>query len=244
MIRAIAAIAAAVPGVCGATVLALPAPPNLLSYPNWTLATTLPPRDAFPPDWDYSVHGFLGRAIPPAPAPAPPPTAVFTPPECGQLPALLTAPGTAAATVSGSYPDHPDQILVARPATAYDANATGEIDRTGPQTRFTLWAVTDGPGLIADYRTWLHGCAGYRVATAGHRRTVTTEIRDAPVARVDTALAITRTFSGAGAAPRSYRVEFHPVRGLLLECSTTLTGADGDEMLRLASPTLRKLRGL
>lgn len=42
-----------------------------------------------------------------------------------------------------------------------DAAATGESDERGPNARFALWAVADGPARIANYLDWLNRCGSY-----------------------------------------------------------------------------------
>lgn len=60
------------------------------------------------------------------------------------------------------------------------------------------------------------------------------------------AVAVTRTFTTAdGRDPSStYHVAYYAVRGVLLECTSYLQGADLDLVRQLATRTVQKLRAL
>jgi len=245
--RLCGAVALSVLAGCGAVVVVMPPrPESLHARSNWVLAGTLPPRDAFPDDWDYAVTGPLGWATPPDSTAAPAPSeAVFTPAGCGNLPLLLTGPGTRGASVGVER--NTDPMPRARYAGMPDAAATGEVDDPNPSAHFTLWAVTDGPALIRDYLGWLDGCGSYGVVAAdmshrgAHRRAVTTEVHS----REAGALVLTRSFvPAAGGDAITHHVGYYVVRGLLLECSTTMAGDAADLVLRQAAQTVRKLQAL
>ena len=247
--------------VCGGLVLSNPPYPegSLLSRSNWFVATALPSRADFPPNFDYSLSGTLGRAKPPASsaedhAEAIPRPAEYTPDGCGDIPQLLASPGTHVASVRVYRDPEPWWIARAEPP---DAAATGEIDVPGPTARFEILAVGDGRDLITKYLRWLRRCRTYDVATADpltdplsaqtHERTVTTTLNRRPVGPADAALAVTRSFTPVDdphRSPATYYVSYYAVRGLLLECTTNMTDSDVGLMKKVAAQTLRRLHAL
>ncbi|ORX03146.1 hypothetical protein [Mycolicibacillus trivialis] len=250
--RILAVAALAVLGICGAIVLVSAAPPpDLVGRSNWVLAGALPPATDFPADWRYSVSGPLGFAVPPEAEPgawARDPAPVYLPARCGELPGLFTAASDHIAAVRA---ERPIGALRAARAETLDAAATGELTDPGPVTSFRLWTSADPAGLLAGYRTWLHDCGTYRVAAtdpfsgAGQHRQVTTMI--APTPPSAGALAVLRTYTpddGAAADPLTFAVRYYPVRGLMLETTTTLTGTDRELIARLADQTAERLAAL
>lgn len=98
--RLVGAVALAVLGACGVTLLVIPSrPPSLISRSNWDLATVLPTIHDFSADWNYSLDGPLRRAAPanttasrhPS---APGPASVYTPAECENIPKVVELYGT------------------------------------------------------------------------------------------------------------------------------------------------------
>lgn len=99
---------------------------------------------------------------------------------------------------------------------------------------------------------WLNRCGSYQVTnhfldgTVKNERTVTTEVEALSAGGADAAVAVTRTFTTAdGRDPSStYHVAYYAVRGVLLECTSYLQGADLDLVRQLATRTVQKLRAL
>lgn len=258
--RAIGAISLAVLGACGAA-LVLTAPPanqaraaaSLLSRSNWVLATALPASQDVPADWGYSLTGRLRRAVspstvPPAALPNTSRAAVYSPAGCGNIPKILDHSSADLA----AYVQIDRDVQVFGQDAPLDAAATGESDERGPNARFALWAVADGPARIANYLDWLNRCDSYQVTnhfldgTVKNERTVTTEVEALSAGGADAAVAVTRTFTTAdGRDPSStYHVAYYAVRGVLLECTSYLQGADLDLVRQLATRTVQKLRAL
>lgn len=169
--RAIGAISLAVLGACGAA-LVLTAPPanqaraaaSLLSRSNWVLATALPASQDVPADWGYSLTGRLRRAVspstvPPAALPNTSRAAVYSPAGCGNIPKILDHSSADLA----AYVQIDRDVQVFGQDAPLDAAATGESDERGPNARFALWAVADGPARIANYLDWLNRCGSYQV---------------------------------------------------------------------------------
>ncbi|MCV7077921.1 hypothetical protein [Mycobacterium szulgai] len=256
--RVLAAIALAVLGACGVTVLAEPhskaAPATLASQTDWVLATALPASADVPPDWGYSLSGRLQRAAPSAndaltPPPNPNPTAVYVPDTCGSVPKVLDHSGSALAAFV--QVDRYAQLFV-QDAPPPDAAATGEGREHGPNSRFAIWAVPDGPARIANYLDWLSRCGSYHVTNyfldgrVKNQRNVTTKVEARSASGADAAVTVMRTFTTIGSRdPAStYHVAYYAVRGVLLECTMYMEGADLDVVQRLATQTVNKLRAL
>lgn len=239
-------------GICGAFVLVSAAPaPDLVGRSNWVLAGALPSTADFPADWHYSVSGPLGWAEPPDAAPGGwprDPAPVYTPAQCGELPALFTATGS---YIGYARAERPSAMLRADLVAPPDAAATGEQPDPGPIAYFQLTAPTDPASLLAGYRVWLAECGTYRVRAtdpmsgATHDREVTTVLEEDPTAAEG--LVVTRRYVpvGAGeAAAVTFAVRYYAVRGLLLETSTTLTGEDRELTARLADQAAERLQAL
>ncbi len=256
------AAALAVLGTCGAAVvLTTPrsiqgrAPSaSLVSRSNWAIASALPASGDFPADWGYSLTGRLRRApspssVAPAALPSAGPAAVYSPAACRSIPKVLDHSD---ADLAGYVQvDRYIQVFV-QDAPPADAAATGENREHGPNARFAIWAVADGPARIVNYLNWLDRCGSYRVTNhfldgaVKNERTVTTEVKARGAGGADAAVAVTRTFTSAGSIEPSstYHVAYYAVRGVLLECTIYLEGADLDLVRRLATQTVRKLRAL
>ncbi len=230
-------------GACGAA-LVLTAPPanqaraaaSLLSRSNWVLATALPASQDVPADWGYSLTGRLRRAVspstvPPAALPNTSRAAVYSPAGCGNIPKILDHSSADLA----AYVQIDRDVQVFGQDAPLDAAATGESDERGPNARFALWAVADGPARIANYLDWLNRCGSYQVTnhfldgTVKNERTVTTEVEALSAGGADAAVAVTRTFTTAdGRDPSStYHVAYYAVRGVLLECTSYLQARPG-----------------
>lgn len=256
--RVVGAIALVVLGTCGVTVLATD--PNskttatsLASQTDWTLATTLPASADVPPDWGYSLSGRLQRAAAPTdaltPPPNPSPTAVYAPDSCGSIPKVLDHSGAALAAFV--QVDRYAQLFV-QDAPPPDAAATGEGREHGPNARFAIWAVPDGPARITNYLDWLSRCGSYRVTNyfldgrVKNQRDITTAVEARSAAGADAAVTVTRRFTTIGSRDPSstYHVAYYAVRGVLLECTMYMEGADLEQVKRLATQTINKLRAL
>ncbi|OBK92351.1 hypothetical protein A5645_24000 [Mycobacterium asiaticum] len=260
--RLVGGAAVVVLGMCAAGVL-VTAPRStigsLATRTNWALATALPVSTDFPQDWGYSLTGRLER---PATAPVSktvskasgpqsqgPVAALYAPDSCRDIPAVLDHAGSALAAFV--HVDRYAQLFV-QDAPPADAAATGESHEHGPNARFAIWVVDDGPGQIAQYSDWLDRCGSYQVTNhfldgeVKNRREVTTSVEARSAEGADAAVAVTRTFKPiAGRDPAStYHVAYYAVRGVLLECTIYL---DGDELGRakqIAARTLQRLRAL
>lgn len=246
--RLLGALAVLVLGVCGVVTARSVSPPaSLAGTSHWMLATTLPTRAEVDPDWAYTLHGTLGYATPPQPRrpqePAPSwPMPRFTPQSCGDLPDLVVIPGAAVARVTvDSAPRAP--LSAAQPAMPASA-ATGFIPISRPQMAFRLWAVTDAVAEIAHYRRWLDSCRSYRATTTSRRETIATDIDTTIDLGADAAIAVTRTGTADGADPPIQHARYYAVRGLLLECFTTMGDDDTESMATLCARTVRKLQKL
>jgi hypothetical protein len=244
--RVVGAVALAVIGACGVTLLVIPArPANLISRSNWDLATALPSSRDFPANWNYGLEGTVRRQAKPSttasrPRGAGAPTAVYAPADCGNVPTILGLYETSRFAAIVHVDQSTDEVAS---ATVFSS------DEPDLNARFIIWPVPDGPALIANYLDWIGRCDSYSVSSAvpGNQitdvRTVTTT--------VDThsadAVAVTR-FSDETAGTQNpsstYHVMYYAVRGVLLECATNLHGSDVDLVKRLAAQTLQKLRRL
>jgi hypothetical protein len=261
--RLVGAVALSVLGVCGVTLLAIQprsdSGASLASRSDWDLATALPTGADFPADWGYSVAGQLRRATPsktqsgnPAPSVPPPqgPTAAYTPATCGTIPKILdqSSGGALAAYVQV---DRYTQIW-AQDAAPPNSAATGESREHGPNARFAIWVVPDASARIANYQDWLGRCGSYRVTNydygnrAKNERTVTTVVEAPSADGADAAVTVTRSFVTIGSHDPSstYHVVYYALRGVLLECSIYMDGADADLVKGVAAHTLQKLRAL
>ncbi|WP_224770431.1 hypothetical protein [Mycobacterium simulans] len=260
--RVVGAIALAVLGTCGLTLpLTAPHPSrahgstaSLASRTDWTLATALPASADFPADWGYSLTGRLQRAAPSpidalAAQSSPDPAAVYTPEICGSIPKVLDHSGGALAAYV--QVDRYAQLFV-QDAPQPDAAATGESREHGPNARFAIWVVPDGTARIANYLRWLDQCGAYKVANyfldgqLKDQRNVTTRVEARSADGADAAVTVTRTFTTIGSRDPSstYHVAYYAVRGVLLECTIYMEGAELDQVKQIASHTLTKLRGL
>ncbi|QUR67708.1 hypothetical protein [Mycobacterium spongiae] len=227
---------------------------SLASRSNWDLATALPTSADFPAEWGYSLAGRLQRAKPlksvaSSERPNSGPAATYAPAPCASVPRLLDHSGGALAAYA--QVDRYAQVVV-RDAVPIDAAATGEGREHGPNARFAIWAVPDGPARIANYLKWLDQCSSYRVTNyfrdgqVKDERTVTTVVETRSAAGADAAAAVTRTFTnetGPEPTPR-YHVAYYAVRGIVLECTVYMEGADLDLVTRLGTATLHKLGAL
>lgn len=259
--QVLGAAALVVLAACGVAVVAAPphshetgnASTSLVSRSNWVLATTLPGSGDVPAEWGYSVIGRLQRSSPPnADAASAPPSlgagASYAPPGCASIPKILDHSGaTLAAYV------HLDQyVQVFGQDVPANAAATGQYVEHGPNARFAIWVVPDGPGRIANYSDWLGQCGSYHVTNYFHdgqlkdERDVTTEVDTRSAAGADAAVTVTRTFTTAGNRDLSsvYHVAYYAVRGVLLECTMYMEDADLALVRRLATHTLEELRAL
>lgn len=260
--QVVGAVALVVLGACGVAVLVTPLRSNdtrgtsasLLSRPNWVLATALPTTGDIPDDWGYSVIGRLQRANPASADPSnvqpiPGPAATYAPPACASIPKVLDHSG--GALTAFVRLDQYVQVF-GQDATPADAAATGEDTEHGPNARFAIWAVPDGPDRIANYLDWLNQCGSYHVTNyfldgrVKDERNVTTEVEARSAAGADAAVAVTRTFSTEESQDLSsiYHVAYYAVRGVLVECTIFMEGADLALVKRLANHTLEELRAL
>ena len=256
--RVVGAIALAVLGACGATLL-MTAPrsnhasASLASRTDWVLATALPNSADFPADWGYSLTGRLQRAIPsttvassPQPNPAPAAAAIYAPAACGSIPKVLDHSGGALAAYV--QVDRYAQLFV-QDAPPADAAATGEAREHGPNARFAIWVVPDAPARIANYLNWLGQCGSYHITNhfidgqVKDQRNVTTAVETRSAAGADAAVTVTRTFTTVGSRDPSstYHVAYYAVHGVLLECTIYMEGAELDQVKQIASHTLQKL---
>jgi hypothetical protein len=241
--RALSAIALTVLGVCAATIAALPArPESLRSLSNWHLAELLPTADDFPPDWNYGLTGAVHRSVPGhAPRSAPTPARDYVPPSCGPDPAIAeldSGTGDAARV----YVDR-DTDEIARPRLLGEENPD-------PHAEIVIWPVSDGRARIAKYVDWLHTCGRYTINSLDplhhtpRTSAITATIDSRPVDGDDVSLAFTRSSTQIAPRPGSAivtHVTYYWVRGVLLECSTNLSGAVGDVVNHVVAQTLQKL---
>jgi hypothetical protein len=256
--RVVGAVAVAVLGACGATLLVVgprsdhgtASATSLLSRSDWDLATALPTSADFPADWGYSLAGRLQRTTPSSVAPKPgPAAAVYTPAECGTVPKILNQSGASLAAYV--QVDLQTQIYV-QDAVPADAAATGERREHGPNTRYAIWTVPDSQARVADYLQWLGRCASYRVTNYDRgselkdERTVTTVVDARSADGADAAVAVTRSFTTSGShdPPSTYHLLYYAVRGVLLECSIYMDGGDADLVKQVAARTVQRLRAL
>lgn len=257
--RIVGAVALLVIGVCGATLLISPrikaSTGSLSSHSNWALATALPVSSDFPSDWGYALTGRLERPVPSTsgtlspPPPAGAAAANYAPEQCGILPQILDHPSTSLAAFV--HVDRYAQLFV-QDAPPADAASTGESHEHGPNARFAIWVVPDGTAQIANYLGWLNQCGNYHVTNhfldgqVKNRREVVTTVESRSAPGADAAAVVTRKFTPtAGHDPAStYHVEYYAVRGVLLECTVYLEGAELDQAKQVAARTLQRLRSL
>ncbi|OBK21382.1 hypothetical protein A5634_10180 [Mycobacterium asiaticum] len=258
-LRLVGATALIVLGLCAAVLLIRApgkstTPTSLAAYTNWTLATALPVSADFPQDWGYSLTGRLQRPAPSTITPSAPSTpnpaaAEYAPDTCGNLPKILDHAGAVLAAFV--HVDRYAQLFVQDAAPA-DAASTGESHEHGPNARFAIWVVPDGPAQIADYLSWLNRCGSYRVTNhfldgeVKNRREVATSVEARAAEGADAAVTVTRRFTPiAGRDPAStYHVEYYAVRGVLLECTIYLEGAELEQVKQAAAQTVQRLRAL
>jgi hypothetical protein len=257
--RVVGAVALAALGTCGVTVL-LTAPrqthtsASLASQSDWVLAGALPASGDFPPDWGYSLTGRLQRAaasttVTSSPQSNPAPAAIYAPEACGSIPKVLDHSGGALAAYV--QVDRAAQLFV-QDAPPADAPATGEAREHGPNARFAIWVVPDGPARIANYLNWLGQCGSYHVTNHfpdGHvknRRDVSTVVQARSAAGADAAVTVTRSFTTINSRDpaTTYHVAYYAVRGVLLECTIYMEGSELDQVQQIASRTVQKLGAL
>jgi hypothetical protein len=240
----VSAIALTVLGVCAATIAALPVrPESLRTLSNWQLAELLPTADDFPPDWNYGLSGVVHRSVPgDAPRSAPFPARDYVPPSCRPDPAIAeldSGTGDAARV----YVDRATDVLA-------PPRLLGEGD-PDPHAEMLIWPVSDGPARMAKYVDWLHKCGRYTINSLDPLRhtprtnAVTATIDRRPVDGDDVSLALTRSSTQTAPRPGSAivtHVTYYWVRGVLLECSTNLSGADGDVVNHVVAQRLQKMR--
>lgn len=261
--RLVGAVALTVVSACGVAVLMSPPrsetatpPASLASRSNWALATALPTRTDFPAEWGYSVAGQLHRD-PPSNGPAAKrtsarrsPTAFYLPASCGAIPKILDQ--SSGAALAAYVQVDRDTQMWAQDAAPPDAAATGEGREHGPNARFAIWVVPDPAARIDEYREWLGRCASYRVTNfdysdeAKNERAVDTVMQAAAARGAEAGVAVTRSFTTVSShdPPSTYHVEYYALRGVLLECSVYMEGADADTVKAVAAQTLRKLQAL
>lgn len=259
--RVVGAIALAVLGACGVTLLATPPhahtdSDSLASRTDWVLATALPASADFPADWGYSLTGRLQRATPATPvasvtaSPQPNPAAAnYDPAACGNVPAVLDH--SRAALAAYVQVDRYAQLFV-QDAPPADAAATGEGREHGPNARFAIWVVPDGPARVANYLQWAAQCGTYSVTNhfldgqVKNHRNVSTSVESRSADGADAAVALTRTFTTVNSRDPSttYHVAYYAVRGVLLECTIYMEGAELDQVKQIASRTVQRLRAL
>lgn len=256
--RVVGVVALTVLGVCGATLLVTPprgntASNSLAAKTDWALATALPASADFPADWGYSLTGRLQRLTPAAAAPSSPqpnPAAAnYEPTACGNIPAVLDHSGAALAAYV--QVDRYAQLFV-QDAPPADAAATGEGREHGPNARFAIWVVPDGPARVANYLNWVAECGTYHVTNhfldgeVKNHRNVSTSVEARSADGADAAAAVTRTFTTVNSRdPAStYHVAYYAVRGVLLECTIYMEDTDLDQVKQIASRTVQRLRAL
>jgi hypothetical protein len=242
--RAVSAIALTVLGACAATIVAMPVrQDNLRSLPNWQLAELLPTATEFPSDWNYGLAGLVHRTAPGhTPQSAPAPARDYVPPACRPTPVVAELDGGTGDAAS-VYVDR-DQEEIRR------AHFVGE-ENGDPHGQIVIWPVSDGAARIAEYVDWLHTCGRYTITSLDplhhtpQTRAVTATVDSRPDVGSEAGLAFTRSSRQTAPKPGPAivtRVTYYWVRGVLLEYSTTLSGADGDVMNRVVAQTLQKLR--
>lgn len=244
--RLLGALALLVLAGCGvAAALSVGPTASLVGRSAWVLATTLPGGADFDPDWAYSVNAPLAYATTPVPAPATAPGGpVFSPPHCAPLPDVLVIPGTRVASATAESEPRGLAIAVAAPAAA----ATGFIDSPRPDITFRIWVPEDAPASIQRYRDWLAGCGSYEVdftdpGTSAHRHgTISTVIDTDPDVHAEAAVTVTRGLTESDT--HTQHVGFYAIRGLLLECSTSMGADQIDQLNRLCVRTAERLRAL
>jgi len=233
---------------CGVTaLLGVSAPASLAGRSNWALATTLPGAADVDPDWGYSLNAPLAYATaPPQPEAldSPWPEPVLSPPHCAPLPDLLVIPGTRVVSVTAESEPRGSAIAVAVPAGA----ATGFIESPRPDMAFRIWAPADALTAVDRYREWLAGCGSYEVdftdpRTSAHRHgTISTVIDPDPDVGAEASVTVTRSLTESDTHTR--HVGFYAIRGLLLECSTSMGPDRVAELNRLCVRTAERLRAL
>jgi hypothetical protein len=238
--RGVSAIALTVLGACAATIVALPAPPeSLRSLSNWQLAELLPAADDFPPDWNYGLSGVVHRSPPDQTAPS---ARDYVPPSCSPDPVIAElVSGTSDAT--RVYVDR-DTDEIAR------THLLGE-ENPDPHAEIVIWPVSDGRARITKYVDWLEKCGRYTINSldplhhSPRSSAVTATIDSRPGDGGDVSLAFTRSSTQTTPQPDPAivtHVTYYWVRGVLLECSTNLSGAAGDVVNHVVAQTLQKLR--
>lgn len=171
---------------------------------------------------------------------------MFSPPHCAPLPDLLVIPGTRVASAIAESEPRGLAIGVAVPASA----ATGFIESAHPEMAFRIWAPGDAPASIDRYRDWLAGCGSYDVdfpdpRTGAHRHgTISTVIDADPDIPAEAAVTVTRSLTAADTPTHTQHGGYYAIRGLLLECSTSMGSDQIDQFNRLCARTAERLRAL
>lgn len=239
--RAVSAVALVVLGVCAATIVALPVHSDgLRSLSNWQLAGLLPAASDFAADWNYGLSGVVHRTAPAAgSAPAPP---EYVPATCRPDPEIAEL-DRGAGGAARVYVDR-DRDEIAR------AHYLGE-EFDDPHAEIVIWAVPDGVARIAKYVDWLHMCGRYTMKSLDplhhtpRASAVSTTIDRQPGGGGESSLAFTRSSAPTAPVPGPAivtHVTYYWVRGLLLQCSTNMSGADGDVVDHVVAQTLQRMR--
>ena len=241
--RVPSAVALTVLGACAATIVASPTPPeSLRSRTNWQLAELLPDSRDFPPDWNYSLSGVVHRIAPGhTPRSAAVPARDYVPPSCRPDPAIAELDGGTGDAARVYVDRNTDEL--ARPHLLSEENPD-------PHAEITIWAISDGPARITKYVDWLDKCGQYSVSSLDplqhtpRTSAVTATIDSPPSDSGGVALAFTR--SSTQTAPKSgsaivTHTTYYWVRGVLLESTTNLSGANRDVVNHVVAQTLQKL---
>jgi hypothetical protein len=254
--RVVGALALTVLGACGVVVLVTPprakSAPSLQTRSNWVLAGALPASRDFPTDWGYGLYGSLRPSRVSDDTAASPwkqgiPRTRYAPGACTSVPKILDHSG--AALAAGLSVDRYTR-LQAHSAGLMDDDATGQRGELGPNARLNIWIVPDGPLRITNYVDWLSRCGTYQVTNYNQDGRVKSQLTVKTVVDVHAAdgteAAVTRTFSTTVGRYRSatYHVVYFAVRGVIVECTIFMEGADRDLVQQRTAQTLQRLRAL
>lgn len=255
-LRTLGIFAFAVLASCGAVLVAIPprahSSMSLASRPNWILAGALPTSRDFPSNWGYGISGEVQRTvISEAPATSTPPNrlprSVYTTQACKNVPSILNHSGAAFGPVASV---DRATALQARMAALMDNDATGATVDDTPSASLEIWVVHDGPAEVAKYLDWLGRCDSYDVANYDYQGrmskvTVTTAVEAGRTDGADVVATVTRRFiNNGGGKPATYHVTYYAVRGVILECSIFMEGADRSLVQLRAAQTVQRLRAL
>jgi hypothetical protein len=242
--RLVCAVTLTVLAACAVAVVTSPTQPaSLRSLSNWDLATLLPSASEVPPDWNYSLRGDLHRVAATRGADSPPAVGTAYSPSTCEPSAGITEFFDRTHSAASVHLDRDTATI----ATVPDVGD----DEAYPFAQIIIWALADGPTRIAKYTEWLHHCGSYRVATTDplhhtpKTRDVTVAVDSPPPHGNDVALAFTRSTTRAASQPSGTtvaHVTYYWVNGVLLEYSTSMTGADSGLMNHVVAQTLQKLR--